>query len=44
MLIPDTRDYHKTGSIVAGGSAEDLKNEIKQFYKDLYGVTPIVTR
>jgi hypothetical protein len=26
MLIPDTRDYHKTDEIVAGGSAEDLKN------------------
>ena len=44
MLIPDTRDYHKTGEIVAGGPAEGLKEEIKRFYKDLYGVTPIVTR
>ena len=42
-LKPGTKDYWHSGEIIAGGDADQFKNAIKDYYKSLYGVEPIVT-
>ena len=43
MLKPGTSEWVKTGQITAGGDATQFAEGIKGFYKDLYGVEPLVT-
>ena len=43
MLYPDSTNYFKTHEIVAGGPAEHLRQQIKDFYRNLYGVEPLAT-
>lgn len=43
ILDPDTLENYTVQDIEAGGSAADLKNAIKGYYKDKFGKDPDVT-
>ena len=43
LLKPGTTDYHRTGDIVSGCSADDMKTALDSYYTSLYSVSPVVT-
>lgn len=42
-MVKEDLEYFKSEEIVAGGSAKQLRDGIKKFYKDQFGVDPVVT-
>jgi hypothetical protein len=44
MMKPGTSEFVTSAEIIAGGSEDQFKNAINNFYTSLYDVSPLVTR